>query len=91
MVGKSERGWNGPYVMGSLLVGVDLFSLFVEKKLGWPILFNYLMNVHLLNGLFFWSSQDEERKGMYLDIVVGEVQIEEINVVVHEMQGDYFF
>jgi len=28
---------------------------------------------------------------MYLDIVVGEVQIEEINVVVHEMQGDYFF
>jgi hypothetical protein len=39
--------------MGNLLVGVDLFSLFVEKKLGWPILFNYLMNVHLLDGLFF--------------------------------------
>jgi hypothetical protein len=27
---------------------------------------------------------------MYLDIFVGEMQIEEINVVVHEMQGDYF-
>ncbi len=65
--------------MGNLLVGVDLCSLFVEKKIGWPILFNCCVNVHLLDGLFLEAYEMKKEKEMYLDIVVGE------------MQDDYFF
>jgi hypothetical protein len=59
--------------MANLLVGVDLCSLFVEKK-AQMVLFNCLMNVHLLDGLFLEAHKMKKEKEMYLDVVVGEMQ-----------------
>ncbi len=59
----------------NLLVGVDLCSLLVEKKLGWPILLNCLMSVHLLDGLFLEAHEMKKEKEMYLDVVLGEMQV----------------
>ncbi len=60
--------------MGNLLLGVDLCSLFIQKKLRWPILFHCLMNVHLLDGLFLEAHEMKKEKDMYLDVVVSEMQ-----------------
>jgi hypothetical protein len=48
------------------------------------------MNVSLLGGLFFEAHKMKKDKEMYLDVVVGEMQDEDINVVVNEMQDHYF-
>ncbi len=49
------------------------------------------MNVHLLDGLFLEAHEMKKDKEMYLDVVVGEMQDEGINIVVTEMQDDCFF
>jgi hypothetical protein len=49
------------------------------------------VNVHLLDGLFLEAHEMKKDKEMYLDVVVGEMQDEGINIVVTEMQDDCFF
>jgi len=49
------------------------------------------VNVHLLDGSFLEAHEMKKDKEMYLDVVVGEMQDEEIHVVVSEMQDDFFF